>query len=48
MFSEDARGVGIVKKGNTMKVSMLLNSPFTLKELFHMIDISVIASMGPI
>jgi hypothetical protein len=31
----------VVKKGDTAKASLLINSPFTLKELIHMIDVSV-------
>jgi hypothetical protein len=31
----------VVRKGDTMKASTLVNSPFTLKELVHMIDVSI-------
>jgi hypothetical protein len=32
---------GVVKKGDTMKASTPVNSPFTLEELVHIIDVSV-------
>jgi hypothetical protein len=32
---------GVVKKGDTLKASTLVNSPFTLEELVHMLDVSV-------
>jgi hypothetical protein len=32
---------GVVKKGDTVKASFPVNSPFPLEELVHMIDISV-------
>jgi uncharacterized alkaline shock family protein YloU len=31
---------GVVKKGDNMKALVLVNSPFTLEELVHMIDVS--------
>jgi hypothetical protein len=31
----------VVRKGDTMKASTLVNSPFTLEELVHMIDVSI-------
>jgi hypothetical protein len=37
---------GVVKKGNTVKASTLVNSPFTLEELVHMIDVSVNSMYG--
>jgi hypothetical protein len=36
----------VVKKGNTVKASTLVNSPFTLEELVHMIDMSVNSMYG--
>jgi uncharacterized alkaline shock family protein YloU len=30
-----------MKKGDTVKTSILVNSPFTLEELVHLIDVSV-------
>jgi hypothetical protein len=32
---------GVVKKGDIVKASVLVNSPFTLEELVHLIDVSV-------
>jgi hypothetical protein len=32
---------GVVKKGDTVKASTPVNTPFTLEELVHMIDVSV-------
>jgi hypothetical protein len=37
---------GVIKKGDTMKASTLVNSPFTLEELVHMIDVSVSSKYG--
>jgi hypothetical protein len=37
---------GVIKKGDTVKASTLVNSPFTLEELIHMIDISVTSKYG--
>jgi hypothetical protein len=36
----------MVKKGDTMKASMPVNSPFTLEELVHMIDVTVNSKYG--
>jgi hypothetical protein len=35
-----------MKKGDTTKASILVNSPFTLEELVHMIDVSVNRKYG--
>jgi hypothetical protein len=32
---------GVIKKGDIVKASTLVNSPFTLEELIHMIDVSM-------
>jgi hypothetical protein len=37
---------GVVKKGDTVKASTPVNSPFTLEELVHMIDVSVNSKYG--
>jgi hypothetical protein len=37
---------GIVKKGDTTKASIPVNSPFTLGELVHMINVSVNSKYG--
>jgi hypothetical protein len=37
---------GVVKKGDTVKASTLVNSPFTLEELVHLIDVSVNSKYG--
>jgi hypothetical protein len=37
---------GVVKKGDTMKVSTLANSSFTLEELIHLINVSVNSKYG--
>jgi hypothetical protein len=37
---------GVLKKGNTVKASAPVNSPFTLEELVHMIGISVSSKYG--
>jgi hypothetical protein len=37
---------GVIKKGDTVKASTPLNSPFTLEELMHMIDVSVNSKYG--
>jgi hypothetical protein len=37
---------GVVKKGDTIKASSPINSPFTLEELVHMIDVSVNSKYG--
>jgi hypothetical protein len=36
----------MIKKGNTAKASSPVNSPFTLEELVHMIDVSVSSKCG--
>jgi hypothetical protein len=36
----------VIKKGDTMKASILVNSPFTLEELVHMIDVSINSKYG--
>jgi hypothetical protein len=37
---------GVVKKGDTVKVSTLANSSFTLEELIHLINVSVNSKYG--
>jgi hypothetical protein len=37
---------GMVKKVNTSRTSIPVNAPFTLKELIHMIDVSVSSKYG--
>jgi hypothetical protein len=37
---------GMVKKGDTVKASMPVNSPFTLEELVHMIDVTINSKYG--
>jgi hypothetical protein len=37
---------GVVKKGDTVKASSPVNSPFTLEELVHMIDVSINSKYG--
>jgi hypothetical protein len=37
---------GVVKKGDTTKAFPPVNSPFTLEELIHMIDVSVNSMYG--
>jgi hypothetical protein len=37
---------GVVKKGDIVQASRLVNSPFTLEELVHMIDVSVNSKYG--
>jgi hypothetical protein len=37
---------GMVKKGDTTKASVPINSPFTLEELVHMIDVSINSKYG--
>jgi hypothetical protein len=37
---------GVVKKGDTVKASTPVNSPFTLEELVHLIDVSVNSKYG--
>jgi hypothetical protein len=37
---------GIIKKGDTVKASMPVNSPLTLEELIHMFDVSVSSKYG--
>jgi hypothetical protein len=37
---------GVVKKGATIKASTLVNAPFTLEELVHMIHVSVNSKYG--
>jgi hypothetical protein len=36
----------VIKKGDTMEASVPVNSPFTLEELVHMIDVSVNSKYG--
>jgi hypothetical protein len=43
-FPKTRSGVG--KKGDTVKASTPVNSPFTLEELVHMIDVSVNSKYG--
>jgi hypothetical protein len=37
---------GVMKKGDTVKASILVNSPFTLEELVHLIDVSINSKYG--
>jgi hypothetical protein len=39
---------GMVKKGDTAWASISVNTPFTLEELIHLIDILLVANMGQI